>query len=477
MVTTEVRVERRREIHMPPGPAIDAEDVVVASRERGSLPTRTAWLLVLASFLLYSANFREVSGADTIPTRLLPIELVRHQQLHLDHYFRNAPAGRPGYFWVQLVGEHYRSSYPVVPAILAVPVYVVPVLLGVRGDHWTPINLLSKVAASLMAALSVGLVYLVAVTLHSPLGASAENAPLAVAVVYAVATATWSVSSQGLWGHAPTQLAMATALCALVRPPGRSTLPGLAGLATGVMLACRPTTVLMAAVFATYVLRTESLRSIVRYLGVGSAVVAAVLVYNVTIFDSPQGGYAEINRTHAKWHGVAETWTPSVVTGLLGLLVSPSRGLFVYSPILLLALPGVLKGLRGRPEGMLPYLSVGVIASLLLLGSYTVWWGGHSFGPRLLSDFMPALALLTMPAWPLVWSSPPWRALAVVLFACSVLVQGVGAFYYPSRTEVDWNASPRDVDRAHERLWDWRDTQLLRLLRNGPATPGFRAGP
>lgn len=54
-------------------------------------------------------------------------------------------------------------------------------------------------------------------------------------------------------------------------------------------------------------------------------------------------------------------------------------------------------------------------------------------------------------------------------------VSGVGAFCYPSPRAVDWNATPVDVDRAHERLWDWRDPQLLRLWRNGPVAP--RLGP
>jgi hypothetical protein len=62
-------------------------------------------------------------------------------------------------------------------------------------------------------------------------------------------------------------------------------------------------------------------------------------------------------------------------------------------------------------------------------------------------------------------------------FVISVLVEAVGAFYYPSPRVVDWNTSPADVDLAHERLWDWRDPQLLRLLRNGPVSPGFRTIP
>jgi hypothetical protein len=108
---------------------------------------------------------------------------------------------------------------------------------------------------------------------------------------------------------------------------------------------------------------------------------------------------------------------------------------------------------------------------------FSVWWGGHSFGPRLLADVLPALVLGLVPVWRTVWRPGPRRWLAGAAFAASVLVEAVGAFHYPSPRHVEWNWTPKDVDWAHERLWDWRDPQLLRLLRNGPATPGFRTTP
>jgi hypothetical protein len=50
-------------------------------------------------------------------------------------------------------------------------------------------------------------------------------------------------------------------------------------------------------------------------------------------------------------------------------------------------------------------------------------------------------------------------------------------FCYPSPHAVEWNIRPKDVDFAHERLWDWRDPQLMRLLVNGPVSGGFRTTP
>ena len=46
-----------------------------------------------------------------------------------------------------------------------------------------------------------------------------------------------------------------------------------------------------------------------------------------------------------RFHAVA-TYFSFSPRHLAGLLVSPSRGLFVYSPVLLLAIPGLLRCLR-----------------------------------------------------------------------------------------------------------------------------------
>jgi hypothetical protein len=51
-------------------------------------------------------------------------------------------------------------------------------------------------------------------------------------------------------------------------------------------------------------------------------------------------------------------------------------------------------------------------------------------------------------------------ALSSLAIAWSIGVHGIGAFCYPS----SWNQLPENVDQHHERLWDWRDTELSRCL-------------
>ncbi len=438
-------------------PALRTGAAIVGSRSR-----RAAWLLVLASLVVYNANLREVSSADTIATRLVPVALIQEQRLTLDRYFRDDPAVP---YWVQRVGDHYVSSYPIVPGVLAVPVYLLPIL--VLGDgSWALINGLAKLSASLMAALSVLFVYLAARRL------ALESVAVPIALVYAFGTATWSVSSQGLWGHAPAQLFMAVAIYCLLRGADdrRHLLYG--GLATGVMVASRPTTAVVAAALLACGLARDGGPGIRIVVGV-LAITAPVALHNLWQFGSLQGGYAKLHATHATYHGVADAWTGSVAQGLAGLLVSPSRGLLVYSPVLLFALGGAVLAFGDRRRPLLRWLAGAAAATVLMLGGFSVWWGGHSFGPRLLADVLPLLALLLVPVWPRLQGARSLRAAFVVLLALSVAVQVVGAFYHPSSRSLDWNTSPRDVDEAHDRLWDWTDPQILRLLRNGPHAPGF----
>jgi hypothetical protein len=439
-----------------------------------SAGARAAVVLALGSFVLYNVNVREISSQDTMPARALPHEVLRYGRLDLDRLFRSWPAGAPLPFWIQRVGAHYRSNYPVAPALLSVPVYAAPVLLG-AGDSWLVLNALSKLAASLFAALSVAFVYLAARELARRVG-TGEASALATAAIYALATPTWAVSSQGLWGHGPAQLGLAVSLWALLRHGGTRWGAVTAGLAAGVMVASRPSTGLVAAALAAFAVLSQR-RSGLPFVAALGGILATLSLHNLAVFGSLQGGYAELHRTHAAHHGVASAWNASFGEGLLGVLVSPSRGLFVYSPVLLFPAVGLLLWLGRRRGGLLAYAAVAVAVGVGTIAQFSVWWGGHSFGPRLLTDILPALVLGLVPIWPAVWSSPALRALLVAAFTVSLWVEIVGSFHFPSSRDVDWNTSPRDVDFAHERLWEWRDPQLLRLLRNGPASPGFRTTP
>jgi hypothetical protein len=425
---------------------------------------RTALLLGLLSFLVYNANLREISSQDTIPARVLPVAIVQERTLALDMFFRDWPTDTPLPYWVLRVNGHYLSRYPLLPGLLAVPIYAVPVaLLG--GDSWVRINVLAKLTASLIAALSVALVYLAAARLGP------DTVALAVTLVYAFGTSAWSVASQGLWGHGPAALFLALSLVCLLYAEERPWLLDAAGLAAGLMLASRLITVFVAAALLGCALGYDRRRGM-RALGWCAVVAVLLLAYNVWTFGSLQGGYAQMHADF-KNEGFSGTWTTLPWEGLAGLLVSPSRGLFVYSPILLATVLGIGPALRRGPHRRaFAWLVGGLGMSLLVISTYSVWYAGTSFGPRLFTDFMPAMVLFLVPAWRTLEGRRSLAAVVMLLFAVSVGVQAVGAFYYPSPRELDWNSTPRGVP-IKARVWNWHDTQLGRLVRNGPHPLGF----
>src|SRR5690348_8072859 len=92
----------------------------------------TTWLsIVAACFVVYSANFRELGLADTIPATLMPARLLRGFDFVLDEFApllnEASPDGRSTLreqvAWTLAIREvdgHLRSSYPVGGPILAV---------------------------------------------------------------------------------------------------------------------------------------------------------------------------------------------------------------------------------------------------------------------------------------------------------------------------------------------------------------------
>jgi hypothetical protein len=428
---------------------------------RRGRPARAAGLLFLACLVVYNANGREISSADTVPTRLLPVAIIQDRTLHLDRFVREPPPGAGLFSYsVKHTRGHHVSTYPIVGALLALPIYLLPVaLLGVPS--WAVINALSKLSASAMAAGSVVLLYLALRRLGD------EGRALRVALVYGLATATWSVSSQGLWQHAPAQLLMTAALYLVLRGA-----PGWAGVALGLMVAARPPTALIGASLVGYAIRDDWRRG-ARMAAAAGATWLPVLAYNLWYFASPLGGYAWIQETNRTLHFVETSWSTTVIQSAASLLASPNRGLLAYSPVLAFALVALARVAIRREPRLGAFLAAGFLASLALVSSYAVSWGGHSFGPRYLADFLPVLAVFLMPAMEWVERSRPVAAGFACLLAASIAVQVIGVFFYPSPRAVEWNKTPRDVDVAAERVWDWRDPHLLRLLRNGPRPFGF----
>jgi hypothetical protein len=153
-------------------------------------------------------------------------------------------------------------------------------------------------------------------------------------------------------------------------------------------------------------------------------------------------------------------------SGLAGLLFSPTRGLFVFSPFLLFLVFAWRHLPRDRAEqGLTLAISAGVIVQLLLY-SKVDWRAGFSWGPRFLTDLLPLLIWLLVPV--VVALGRRGRACFVAAVGIAIAIESVGAFAYTGVTDLPIYAVASGPDKLRA-AWDWRNAPFVASLSRGLA--------
>jgi hypothetical protein len=445
-----------RDVRPPaPGNPSPAGGCEPAQRRRD---VRASVLLALACLLVYNANLRTIGAGDTLPARYLPFGIWRYGSVLLDPIREMASEGNANPYWiVDGRAGHSLSLYPVVLPVLIAPLYLPAVAyLDLRG--WTEWRLrraavvMEKLTSSLLAAAAAALLYLLLRRRAPPADA------LLLALAFAFGTNTWMTGSQALWQHGLAELLLVGALLLLTGPCTTSRALA-AGALCGLIAGNRPPDVLLAAALGLYGLRWAGRRA--GWLAAGAAApLGLVLAYNVAAAGNLAGGYGLPDHPAFFHHGL--------LSGLAGLLFSPTRGLLVFSPFLLLVPAALRHGLRDRGARALT-LALGVAALVqMLFYAKADWRAGFSWGPRWLTDLMPLL----------VWMLPPGLAalraagrLAFVLAAgASMAVQAVGAFWYTGASDMAIFAVPPGPGQMSA-AWDPRNTPFFAELRHDLASP------
>jgi hypothetical protein len=459
---------------------------------------RSQAVLFVGLLLIYNVNLRQVSSHDTYASRFVPISILRDGDLILDEFVPEAIKPRPGEeffsdYFVYVRGHFYDSHSPIGP-LLALPVYALPAWIGIPDRAELIANMFSKLAASIMVALSAVMLFhasrrLLSATLTSAAHNSeyATRVAFVAAIAYGLATSVWSTASLAMWTHTPAVLGFAVALWALTA--GR---PGVAGVAAAGAWFSRPATAPAVALLGLYLLHRTAhagwtsaaaahRRADVLRFSAGAALTgAAGILYNYWLFGNAVGGAPFRTGYWVEELGATGMFTGSLPMGLAGLTVSPSRGILIYSPIVLIAVYGAARAWRaplasdesaegfGRADALLlaRYVSLAALAILLTYSKFIVWWGAHGYGPRYLTDGMPFVGLLfVLGLSPLAQRTSRARIArlaAAAALAYSIFIQAVGAFCWPE----SWTL--RDNPPYRYRLWDWRESQIESCIRDGP---------
>ncbi len=432
-----------------PGPQSGKLRVLLARMSKSN------WFLALAlgglALLLYLSNGRCIGAGDSIPAELLPVSLLKEHNLDFNEF---SDKTQPQPFWFVVKNDRVISFYPIIPGILNVPAHVLGKALG--WDTYAQRQQLSKWTSAFLTAASVAFLFLTLIKL-----CERRSTAVLVSVVYAVCTCAWSVASQGLWQHGPSLFFLTAAFACIVRTE-RPWLLAMAGFFFGMAVFNRPANFVFAFPAAVYVLWLYPRRLTWFLLAAG---VPAVFMawYSLEFW----GSLMALGQGHrfAGTHGPHIThFHYPLFKGMSGVLLSPGRGLFIFSPIFLFAVPMFLYAFwpRSKLRPIYVLLAVGALADLILFSRWSVWWGGWSFGYRMLLEMLPALCIFLALTWERWIALRLWRrALFLLAALVSLYIQFLGAWFFPS----DWNGRV-NIDGNPDRNWDWRDSELAALQKN-----------
>jgi hypothetical protein len=392
----------------------------------------------------------------------------------LDEYKSLIDRTPEGQYLIQTIDGHLYANYPPSLGLIAAPfVFVVEQIaqlaysidLATYLQNVVPLALESLIAG-FFTALTVVLIYRIA-RLYLTVSYS-----LLLTFIFAFCTAAWSVTSRALWRHGPSMLLLTIALYLILLAKNKPRLIQFVSLPLAISFTIRGHNGISIALISLYVL-LQYRSYFVRYLLWALPIAAAFAAYNFSLYHAPASPYYSVYQPLA---------SSTLVEGALGTLFSPSRGLLIFSPVLLLAFLGVALKLKQRTFEKLDAILISIIIlHWLVISDWRIWWGGWTFGSRFFADVLPYWIYLMIPAIAAIGTlRGPKKA---ALIAVAAVLAGFSFFVHYRGANVDkvmteWHLYPANVDEHPERFWEWRDPQFLRGIKWGtPTTLGVAGVP
>ncbi|MFZ5424789.1 MAG: hypothetical protein ACOZAO_03210 [Patescibacteria group bacterium] len=443
-------------------------------------------------FLVFKLNINDLSlqSEDTIPALFLPVTLIKERTLYADTYYemireryphpddKNHEKGlTPFYFRKVTNGEkHYISAFPLTTGLLAVPIYYLPLKLGMEVTFENLI-LLGHISASTIVALAGGVFYL----LLSKFFGLSRSQRLLLTTIYLFATINFALISQALWQHGTVQLLSLLSLYFLfygsISVRVKKYLFYLAsGLFLGLTILTRPTAALLLPYFGLLLVYKDqkqdfslSLKNIDLLFKTTIGYAFKLFLLLVGLFPSYLffNWYTNIWYKSISNNGYANQlfngWLSRFPEGLLGIWISPSKGILVYSPVFIFIFVSLIVALRSnvwrKNVEYLIYFSI-VAVHTLVMSRWKHWYGGWGFGYRMASDVIPFLVLLLIPYLKSDFFKRT-KKLFFFIVIFSVLVQIFGIVFF----DGIWHAAYDGGFENTTWLWSIKDSEFAFNIR------------
>ena len=421
----------------------------------GERAAAAALVLFLATGALYGLAVVPSLANASDPILIVPttLSLLRDGDLELSEL---GDAIDPGHYAVVHLDGLPYNRYPIGTSLLILPiVWLADRLLPPSDTPMAHAFAIAAIAGKVLAALSVALLFVLLVELTR-----APWLALGLSLVFGFATVHLPIHAGGLFTHNAVIPLLLAAMLLVVRRDGRDA--AWAAVPLALAFVTRPTCVPAVVVTSAWIARHHP-AAFPRFAFLGGTIGVLFVGWSLWLYGTPLPPYyTSYDHTAPYVMSIGR-----FVQGLVGHLVSPNRGVLVFTPILAFSLWGMARTLRSHGPHAAFYRMVALIVVVhwvMISVMARKWWAGWSFGPRHLVEMLPLLVLLLVPAIEAARASsrrvqallapPVAMALAWSLF---VAIHGAS-----SPAPGAWNSTPSNVDDHAERVWDWRDMQVLR---------------
>ncbi len=367
--------------------------------------------------------------------------------IDLDEYINALESN--SFYAIKKHNSHYYNRFPLGTPLLSMPLVFTFDICGypILEKHRT----LEKTIASFFVALSAVFVFLLSSRKLS------RKKSILLTIAYTFGTSMWSTASRALWQHGPSALMLVIALFILIKSEEKEKLVQYVSLPLAYSFFVRPTNAVPILLLTIFVF-LKYRKYFVRYILWALLVTLPFLIHNLLVYNNVLSPYYFPNR-------LSGDVTATFIEAMLGNLVSPSRGLLMFSPFIIFSYFAVIEAIRDPRKNLLNgFLFLSILLHWIVISKFPHWWGGHSYGPRFFADMMPFFAFLLIPflekhfGWDNVKKSL-LSSLFWVLLLWSIFVNFKGATIWKVYL---WNSHPTNVDETPYRLWDFSDPQFLR---------------
>ncbi|MBF0505377.1 MAG: hypothetical protein HQL09_00950 [Nitrospirae bacterium] len=404
---------------------------------------------------------------------------MEHGSFRLDHYIFTGAGNVCDPKWgklpyhIQEINGHTYYYYPPGSSVLSIPFVAAMHPFGisaVNNDGTYNAGSEEKLERTLAALLMAGLTCIFFMTARLLLPTYWS---LAIAISGGFGTSVFSTASRAMWMHTWSIFLLGFVLFLLFKAFINKKSPNPILLAT-----------LLSWMYFTRPTNSISIVGIALLVLIYSRSIFIPFVITGLIWASLFAGYSwhYFGKLLPDYFAPGNLFGPATFfqyfwKGLAGTMISPARGLLVYTPSLLFV--GFLLGSYYRRIQFKALMWCGVavfLVHLITISEFPTWYAGSCYGPRYMTDMVPWLILLSAIAVDAMLSHMQedfhrqikekiLLTVGVILVLFSIFMHGRGALCSATH---DWNDVPNNINYHQERIWSFKYPQFMAGLISIP---------